>query len=85
MLDVARRHVPGADFIRADMETVEFEPGALGAVIAFDSINHVPASGTRRCSPPSRRGFGPGGMFVASLHGGDDADYFDPTGSTPDR
>jgi SAM-dependent methyltransferase len=38
----AREHVPGAEFIRGDLTTIEFERGSLDAVVAFYVLNHVP-------------------------------------------
>lgn len=38
----ARRLVPGADFIRADLTEVDFAPGSFDAVVALYSIIHVP-------------------------------------------
>ena len=78
MLDEARRHVPGADFIRADMETVSFDAGSLGAVIAFYSINHVPSAQHAALFASIASWLRPGGMLVASVHGGDGGDHFDP-------
>jgi SAM-dependent methyltransferase len=78
MLAEARRSVPDADFIHADMETVTFEAGSLGAVIAFYSINHVPSASHAPLFASIASWLRPGGMFVASLHAGAGGDYFDP-------
>ncbi len=40
MLDIARRAVPEADFVRADMCEMELE-GRFAAVLAWDSLFHV--------------------------------------------
>lgn len=41
-LDLARRLVPGATFIRADMIELDFSPDSFDAVVALHSIIHVP-------------------------------------------
>lgn len=41
-IEQARRNVPEAQFIEADMTTVEFPPSSFEAVVAFYSITHVP-------------------------------------------
>lgn len=78
MLAEARRHVPTATFVQADMETVTFEPGSLGAVIAFSSIIHVPRDRHADLFDAIASWLRPGGLFVASLHSRDQADDFDP-------
>ena len=66
-LDRARRNVPAASFIEADMCEVELDAASFDAVGAFYSITHV---------PPTRQGLliariatwlKPGGVFVASF------------------
>src|SRR6185295_11954611 len=42
MLAKAAIALPGADVVRADMQTLEFAEGSLGAVVAFFSISHTP-------------------------------------------
>ena len=41
-LAMARRLVPGAAFLRGDMSSLAFRPGAFDAIIALYSIIHVP-------------------------------------------
>ncbi len=41
-LDLARKLVPEATFLKADMTDLDFGPGAFDAVVAFHSIIHVP-------------------------------------------
>ena len=38
----ARKRVPGAEFVQADLTSVELEAGSLDAVCAFYVFNHVP-------------------------------------------
>ena len=39
---LARRLVPGATFLRGDMSSLAFRPGAFDAIVALYSIIHVP-------------------------------------------
>jgi SAM-dependent methyltransferase len=70
---LARRNVPGATFIQADMAAVAFAPRSFDAVVAFYSLTHVP-----RDEQPAllRRIAGwlrPGGVFLATM-GADSSD-----------
>jgi SAM-dependent methyltransferase len=78
MLAEAGRHVPTATFVLADMETVTFDPGSLGAVVAFYSISHVPREHHAALFAAVASWLRPGGMFVASLHSRADANDFEP-------
>ena len=78
MLGEARRHVPSASFVHADMETVTFEPGSLGAVVAFYSIIHVPRERHAALFGAIVSWLRPGGVFAASLHSREHADDFEP-------
>ncbi|MDP9379888.1 MAG: class I SAM-dependent methyltransferase [Chloroflexota bacterium] len=65
-VDLARRHVPGATFIKADMAGVDFPTGSFDVVVAFWSIIHVP-----RAEQPALVGrihgwLNPGGAFLAN-------------------
>jgi SAM-dependent methyltransferase len=66
-LELARRRVPGARFVQADMASVGFPPASFDAVTAFYSVAHVPraehAALFRRIAGWLR----PGGHFLASL------------------
>jgi SAM-dependent methyltransferase len=72
-IERARRNVPEATFIHADMTAVQFPAAAFDAVCAFYSITHVPrnehAALIRRIATWLR----PNGVFVASFgsSGGD--------------
>src|SRR5574340_1005392 len=41
-LELARQHVPTAQFLKADMTAVEFAPGSFQAVVSYYAIIHVP-------------------------------------------
>jgi SAM-dependent methyltransferase len=77
MLTEARRHVPYATFVHADMETATFEPESVGGVIAFYSIIHVPRELHAALFASIASWLRPGGIFVASLHSHDHADDFE--------
>jgi SAM-dependent methyltransferase len=71
-LELARRHVPRAQFIRADMTTLDLRPASLDAVTAFYSIAHSPRG---QHGPLFRRiatWLRPGGHFLAALGCGAD-------------
>lgn len=78
MLAEARRHVPGAAFVQADMETVTFETGSLGGVVAFYSIIHVPRERHAALFAAVASWLRVGGVFAASLHSRDHVDDFEP-------
>jgi len=66
-LELARRLVPGATFVRADMSELDFGPGIFGAVVAFHSIIHVPRAGHPALLADIHRWLEPGGSFLATM------------------
>jgi SAM-dependent methyltransferase len=70
-LEMARRNVPGATFIEADMTTLAFEQASFDAVVAFYSLTHVPRDEGAELIERIRGWLRPGGLFVASM-GADD-------------
>ncbi len=78
-LELARRQVPNATFIKADLAEIAFAPASFGTVVAFYSIIHVP----REEQPPLvgriHDWLWPGGGFLATwatgAWEGDDADW----------
>lgn len=68
---LARRNVPGATFLHADMAAVRFPAASFDAVAAFYAITHVP----REEHAPLLRGIAgwlrPGGLLVATMGAGD--------------
>jgi SAM-dependent methyltransferase len=63
----ASANVPAAEFVRADMATVEFPEGTFDGVAAFYSITHLPREEHPGLLARVRRWLRPGGLFVASL------------------
>jgi SAM-dependent methyltransferase len=70
-IGLARRNVPSATFIQADMTTLAFEPATFDAVVAFYSLTHVPREEHLPLLRRIRRWLRPGGLFLASM-GADD-------------
>ena len=70
-LEMARRNVPNATFIQADMTTLTFEPASFDAVLAFYSLTHVPREEQTKLIERICGWLRPGGVFLASM-GADD-------------
>ncbi len=66
-LELARRLVPGATFVRADMSGLDFGPETFGAVVAFHSIIHVPRAEHPALLADIHRWLEPGGSFLATM------------------
>lgn len=66
-LELARRNVPGARFLHADMAALDFPPATFDAVAAFYSLIHVPRDEHPALLASIARWLRPGGWFVASL------------------
>jgi ubiquinone/menaquinone biosynthesis C-methylase UbiE len=66
-LDLARRLVPGATFLKADMAELDFDAGTFDAVVAFHSIIHVPREEHPALLGKIYRWLAPGGLFLATL------------------
>jgi SAM-dependent methyltransferase len=68
----ARRNVPNATFIQADLTSLERPPASLDAVVAFYSLTHVPRDEHAPLFVRIRHWLRPGGVFLASLGVEDD-------------
>lgn len=66
-LELARRLVPGARFVKADMAEVGFPPASFDAVTAFYSIAHVPREHHAELFRRVAGWLRPGGHLLASL------------------
>jgi SAM-dependent methyltransferase len=66
-LELARRNVPGARFVKADMATIELPPASFDAVTAFYSIVHVPCGQHGALFRRIATWLRPGGCLLASL------------------
>jgi cyclopropane fatty-acyl-phospholipid synthase-like methyltransferase len=72
---LARRNVPGAEFIHGDMAAVSFLPRSFDAVAAFYSITHVPREEHAMLLRRIAIWLKPEGMFIASLGSGECPDW----------
>ncbi len=70
-IEAARRNVPAATFVLADMTTLDFEPASFDAVVAFYALTHVPRDEQAGLLERIRGWLRPGGVFLASM-GADD-------------
>jgi SAM-dependent methyltransferase len=70
-LEMARRNVPGATFIQADMTTLDFAPSSFDAVVAFYTLTHVPRDEQADLVGRIRTWLRPGGILLATM-GADD-------------
>jgi SAM-dependent methyltransferase len=66
-IELARRNVPGATFLQADMTTLDFPAASFDAVVAFYSLTHVPRDEQGPLLERVVRWLRPGGLFVASM------------------
>ena len=66
-LALARRHVPEASFVKADMATLTFGAETFEAVVAFYSIIHLPRTEHAALLEKVYRWLKPGGFFLATL------------------
>ena len=71
----ARRNVPSARFVQADLTTLELEPASWDAVAAFYVLNHVPRDLLPGLLARIAVSLVPGGLFLASLGTGDEAEW----------
>jgi SAM-dependent methyltransferase len=70
-IELARRNVPVAEFMHADMTDVDFVSASFDAVAAFYSITHVPREEHATLLRRIVNWLKPGGLFVASLGSGE--------------
>jgi ubiquinone/menaquinone biosynthesis C-methylase UbiE len=62
----ARELVPEAEFMQADITSVEFEPAAFDAVVSFFALIHVPIDDQPPLLRRIARWLRPDGLFVAT-------------------
>jgi len=66
-VDAARRNVPSARFLVADVTAIEFEPASFDGVLALYSVGHLPAHEHEDVFGRFGRWLRPGGVLLASL------------------
>jgi ubiquinone/menaquinone biosynthesis C-methylase UbiE len=70
-IERARRLVPQATFVAADIASIEFSDCSFDAVIALYSIFHLPLDEQRTLIGSVRRWLGAGGQFLVILPAGE--------------
>jgi SAM-dependent methyltransferase len=63
----ARRNVPDATFIAADMTALDFAPASFDAVVAFYALTHVPRDELAGLLGRIRGWLRPGGLLIATM------------------
>jgi SAM-dependent methyltransferase len=66
----ARRLVPAARFVQADMATLQLRSGSADAVVALYSLIHMPAADQQALFPRIRHWLRPGGYLLAIVGAG---------------
>ena len=67
----ARRRVPGAAYLHADLTTVEFPPRSVDAVASFYVLNHVPRELLAPLFARIHAWLRPGGLLLTTLGASD--------------
>lgn len=70
-IELAKRNVPGATFLHADMTTVSFPAASFDALTAFYSIIHVPREEHAPLLQSIAGWLRPGGLLVATMGAAD--------------
>jgi SAM-dependent methyltransferase len=71
-IELARRKVPGATFLQADLTKLVRPPASADAVVAFYSLTHVPREEIAPLLRRIRTWLRPDGVFLASFGVEDD-------------
>jgi SAM-dependent methyltransferase len=71
-VELARRNVPAATFVHADMTSMAFEPASFDAIVAFYSLTHVPRDDVPPLLSRIRDWLRPAGTFLATMGVEDD-------------
>jgi SAM-dependent methyltransferase len=66
-IELARRNVPAATFIEADMTTLQLPSNSLDAVVAFYSLTHLPQAEVPVLLASIHGWLRPGGVFLGSM------------------
>lgn len=77
-VELARRNVPDAEFIQADVVEVEFPDASFDGVAALYAISHVPREQHAQLFADVFRWLAPGGLFLATLGAADSPDWTGP-------
>jgi SAM-dependent methyltransferase len=77
MVESARRLNPGIDFTQGDIRSLDIEDGALGGIVAFYSMIHIPRPEVVAALVEMRRVLRPGGLLLLAFHIGDEILHVD--------
>lgn len=83
MVEQARRLHPGLRFLQADMRRLPFDDGALGGIVAFYSLIHLPPEELSVALRELRRVLRGGGSLLVAIHCGDEVRHFDTLWDEP--
>lgn len=67
MIGMARRNVPSATFIHADVMEIDFSAASLDAIVSYYAIFHIPRQEHRELFRRFARWLRPGGLLLLSL------------------
>jgi SAM-dependent methyltransferase len=74
-IELAKKNVPKATFIRMDMTELDFEENYFGGILAYFSIIHIPREEHQALFTDLYRILQPNGVALFSLHSVDDPEY----------
>jgi trans-aconitate methyltransferase len=75
-VEAARRNVPGATFLVADMAELALPPRSVDAVTAFYSVSHLPRATHAQLFQRVATWLKPHGLFLATLGAHDSPDWW---------
>jgi SAM-dependent methyltransferase len=75
MIEIARRDHPGIDFRVGSMTDLELPDGALGGVISWWSIIHLPRDVVPQAFAEFHRVLAPGGVLLLGFHVGEESTH----------
>ena len=77
MTQLAQRLSPDIPFRQGDMLALDLDADALGGIVAFYSVIHVPPESVPRVMREFHRVLRPGGLALLSFHIGDETRHLD--------
>lgn len=83
MVEQARRLHPGLRFLQADMRQLPLDDGALGGIVAFYSLIHLPPEELPMALRELRRVLRGGGSLLVAFHSGAEVRHFDTLWDEP--
>jgi SAM-dependent methyltransferase/ribosomal protein S18 acetylase RimI-like enzyme len=83
MVQTARRSNTGLEFTEADMRSLKMPDNALGGIVAFYSIIHIPRREVVAVLGEMKRVLRPGGVLLLSFHLGEDVLHRDELWGLP--